>query len=92
MWHQLSCQLLTLKDRRDVPIQGTHLEIFTVQLCSDVSEVDRRQLLVELLNSGLRIIPVVEVKKLEVKKVDCVIVEFIKFLEVPAHQPKTTFL
>jgi hypothetical protein len=47
---------------------------------------------VELLKSALRIVKVVEVEELEVKQVDCVVVEFIQFLEVSAHQPKTTFL
>jgi hypothetical protein len=46
----------------------------------------------ELLNSALRIVKVVEIEELEVKQVDCVVVEFIQFLEVSAHQPKTTFL
>ena len=92
LWHQLHCQLLALQDRSDIPIQGAHLEIFTVQLGCDIGEVDRGELLVELLNGALRIIPVVEVEQLEVKQVDCVVVEFIQFLEVSAHQPKTTFL
>ena len=46
----------------------------------------------QLLNRALCIVPVVEVEELEVKQVDCVVVEFVQFLEVPAHQPKTAFL